>query len=257
QRLDQSVACLQIPLLVESYEEFDYVRERITPRLERVLVEGGFRVLSWGDAGWVHFFTKKPARTLQEIRHMKLLTAAGDPVAEKLYKDFGFRVVPLPYTEVLTALQTGLIEAVQGPPLYALLEQWFGLAENMIDIRWMPLVAATVIREDAWQRIRPEWRDKMLAAAQAAGERMRREIRQLGDDAVPEMRQRGLNVITLDEATFANWQAEADRAYPKLRGEYAPVELFDEVLRLRDEFRRHRPGAGGAVGEATGPQDPE
>ena len=28
-------------------------------------------------------------------------TAAGDPVVEKLYKDFDFRVVPLPYTEVL------------------------------------------------------------------------------------------------------------------------------------------------------------
>jgi len=257
QRLDQSVACLQIPLLVKSYEEFDYIRERIAPRLERMLGQGGFRVLSWGDAGWVHFFTKKPASTLQEIRNMKLLTAAGDPVVEKLYEDFGFRVVPLPYTEVLTALQTGLIEAVQGPPLYALLEQWFGLAGNMIDIRWTPLVAATVIREDSWQRIRPEWRDGMLAAAHAAGERMRREIRQLGDDAVPEMRKRGLNVITVDAATLANWQAEAERAYPKLRGEYAPAELFDEVLRLRDEFRRHDTGAGSAVGEAIGPQDPE
>jgi TRAP-type C4-dicarboxylate transport system substrate-binding protein len=258
QRLEPGVACLQIPLMVESYEEFDFIRDRIAPRLESLLVERNFRVISWGDAGWVHFFTKAPARTLQDIRQMKLLTAAGDPVVEKLYKDFGFRVVPLPYTEVLTALQTGLIEAVQGPPLYALLEQWFGLAGNMIDIKWTPLVAATVVREDTWERIRPEWREGMLAAAHAAGVRMRREIRKLGDDAVPEMRKRGLNVITVDEANFAGWREEADKAYPKLRGEeYAPADLFDEVQRLRDEFRRQGASSGAVAGEATGSRDPE
>lgn len=257
QRLEPGVACLQIPMMVDSYEEFDYVRDRIAPRLESLLVKNDVRVLSWGDAGWVHFFTKEPARTLKEIRGMKLLTAAGDPVVEQLYKDFGFRVVPLPYTEVLTALQTGLIEAVQGPPLYALLEQWFGLAGNMIDIKWTPLVAATVIREDTWQRINPEWREGMLRAARAAGERMRKEIRQLGDDAIPEMRKRGLNVIHVDEATFSDWRAEADKAYPKLRGAYAPAELFDEVLRLRDEFRRSASGAGNAAAEAVEARDPE
>lgn len=251
QRLEPGVACLQIPLMVESYEEFDYIRDRIAPRLESMLVKRNFRVLSWGDAGWVHFFTKKPAKSLQEIRSMKLLTAAGDPVVEKLYRDFGFRVVPLPYTEVLTALQTGLIEAVQGPPLYALLEQWFGLASNMIDVKWTPLVAATVIREDTWNRINPVWREGMLEAAHAAGARMRTEIRKLGDDAVPEMRKRGLNVIEVDEATFAGWKEEAEKAYPKLRGEYAPADLFDEVKRLRDEFRRQN------AGEATGSQASE
>ncbi len=250
QRLEPGVACLQIPLMVESYEEFDFIRDRIAPRLESLLVARGFRVLSWGDAGWVHFFTKKPAKTLDDIRKMKLLTAAGDPVVEKLYRDFGFRVVPLPYTEVLTALQTGLIEAVQGPPLYALLEQWFGLAGNMIDIKWTPLVAATVIREQNWQRIPPEWREGMLAAAQAAGARMRREIRKLGDDAVPEMRKRGLNVVTIDDATFAAWRQEADKAYPKLRGGYAPADLFDEVQRLRDEFRKKEAEAASAAGDA-------
>jgi TRAP-type C4-dicarboxylate transport system substrate-binding protein len=64
------------------------------------------------------------------------------------------------------------------------------------------------------------------------------EIRELNEDAIPAMQKRGLNVIQVDEATLAHWRSEADKTYPELRGRYAPADLFDEVQRLRDEFRQ-------------------
>jgi TRAP-type C4-dicarboxylate transport system substrate-binding protein len=224
--------------LFDSYEELDYVRDRLTPRLERRFGAQGFVVLNWSDAGWIHFFTREPARTPDDLRKLKLLTSAGDPKTEKLYKEFGLRVVPLPYTEVLMALETGLIEAVQGPPLYAMLDQWFGLARNMTELRWAPLVGATVIRKDAWEQIPPAWRTEMLASARTAGDELRDTIRALGEEAVPEMEKRGLNVVHLDEAALQQWRKESEKAHPKLRGAYAPADLFDEAVRLRDEFRR-------------------
>ena len=249
-RIEPGIAALQIPLMFESYEELDYVRDRLAPRLESRLEEKSFTVLNWGDAGWVHFFSTKPVSTLDDIRGLKLLISAGDPETEELYATFGFRVVPLAYTDVLTSLQTGLIEAVQGPPLYAMIEQWFGLASNMIDIRWAPLVGATVIRTETWEKIPAEWREPMLRAARDAGRRLRGEIRRLGEDSVAEMQKRGLNVTELDETTRALWRAEADAAYPKLRGSYAPADLFDEVSRLCDQFRAGSP-------QPTGPGLPE
>jgi TRAP-type C4-dicarboxylate transport system substrate-binding protein len=239
-RIEPGVSCLQIPLMLESYEELDYVRDRIAPRLESMFEERGYKVLNWSDAGWVHFFTKKPAATPDDLRELKLLTSAGDPETEQLYKDFGLRVVPLPYTEVLVGLETGLIEAVQGPPLYALLDQWFGLATNMTDLNWIPLVGATVMRTDTWARIPEQWRAEMLETAQTAGRDLRAKIRRLGEEAVPEMQKRGLTVVRVDIAT---WRSRTFEAYPKLRGRYAPADLFDEVERLRDEFRARGAGA--------------
>jgi TRAP-type C4-dicarboxylate transport system substrate-binding protein len=139
---------------------------------------------------------------------------------------------------VLTALQTGLVEAVQGPPLYAMVEQWFGLANNMIDVKWSPLVAATVLRKESWEKIPLELRQPLLEAARVAGRRLLGEIRGLNDDAIPAMQKRGLNLIQVDEVTLAVWRSEADKSYPELRGRYAPADLFDEVQRLRDEFRQ-------------------
>ena len=236
-RIEPAISCLQIPLMLDSYEELDHVRDQLAPRLEGMFEEKGFRILNWADAGWVHFFTKRPASTLDDMRGMKLLTSAGDPETEVLYKDFGFQVVPLPYTEVLTALQTGLIEAVQGPPLYAMVEQWFGLATNMTEVKWAPLVGATVISNRAWERIPANMRPELLEAARSAGRRLLTEIRQLNEDAVPAMTKRGLNVVHLDAAALSSWFSEAKDAYPKLRGRYVRADLFDEVERLRDEFR--------------------
>jgi TRAP-type transport system periplasmic protein len=255
-RIDSSIACLQVPLMIDSYDELDYVVEKITPRLEAQVEKRGFKILFWSDAGWVHFFTKKPAATVADLRALKMLTSAGDPETEKLYKDFGFRVVPLPYTEVLMGLETGLIEAVQGPPLYAMLDQWFGVAKNMTDLNWTPLVGATVIRKETWDAIPQRFQAPMIEAARAAAKKLQEKIRKLDTDAVPEMAKRGLRVVAVDDKARAAWRTEAEAAWPKLRGRYTPADLFDEVRRLRDEYRagkRTPPAAPAApAGAAAG-----
>jgi TRAP-type C4-dicarboxylate transport system substrate-binding protein len=237
-RIDKSIACLQIPMMFRSYEELDYVRERIAPRLEQKLEEKGFKLLHWADAGWVHTFTKKPARTPGDLQKMKLFTAAGDPETEKLYKEFGYHVVPLSQTDMIPSLQTGMIEAFNLPPLYTLINESYRQAPHMIGVKWTPLIAGTLIDLKVWQQLPEKYRPQMLEAARRAGNRLRSEIRKLGEDSIVEMQKRGLNVADLDTAQLAEWQLEAEKAYPKLRGRYTPADLFDEVQRLRDEFRK-------------------
>ena len=246
--IDKSVASFQIPMMLDTYAELDYVLEHLTPRVEERLLEKGFVVLNWGDVGWVRFFTKEPAETPDDIRPMKLFTTAGDPETEQLYKEFGFHPIPLAATDVLPSLQTGLIDAFDVPPLFALLEQSFALANHMIDIRWAPLVGATVVRQRAWEKIPEEWRGPMLEAARQAGAARREEIRRMDREAIDEMAKRGLNVVELDDETRALWREEAEKAYPRLRGNLIPEDLFDEVKRLRDRFRKEQ-----VVAETTNP----
>ena len=236
-QIDKAISCLQIPLMFDSFEELDYVRARISDQLENRLEERGFKLLHWGDVGWVHSFTTEPARTLDDLRKLKLFTHAGDPEMESLYKEFGFRVVPLSLTDIITSLQTGMIEAVSLPPIYALLNESYRLAPNMASLRWTPLVGGTVISLKTWEQVPQELRPRMLESAIKVGDLLRDEIRQMDGDAVAEMEKRGLQVIDLNQDELELWQKEAEDAYPRLRGRYAPADLFDEVRRLRDQFR--------------------
>ena len=89
--IDSSVDCLNIPMLFASYEELDYVRNGIAAELEQRLAHKHFKVLSWAEGGWIYFFTKVPVRTPDDLRKLRLWTAAGYPEAEKLSKRWVFR----------------------------------------------------------------------------------------------------------------------------------------------------------------------
>lgn len=240
--IEPAVKCLQLPLMFESYEELDYVRDRVAPKLEAMIEKRGFVVLNWGDVGWVHFFTKTPALRLDDMRKLKLFTWAGDDQVVELWKTNGFRPVALAATDILTGLQTGLIEALPTTPLYALLNQSFGLASNMNDIKWAPLIGATVISKATWDSLPAADRDNMLKAARDAGQSLRGGIRRMGEEAIVAMQKRKLNIVHADAQVVADWRREAEAVYPKLRGKMVPADLFDEVFRLRQEYRR-RPGA--------------
>jgi TRAP-type C4-dicarboxylate transport system substrate-binding protein len=236
--IEPGVMCLQIPMMLSSYEELDYVRDRIAPRLEKMIEARGFLVLNWGDAGWVHFFSRKPVARLDDMRQMKLFTWAGDNDALELWKANGFRAVPLAATDILSGLQTGLIDAVPTTPLYALLNQSFALARYMSDVKWAPLVGATVIARATWEKLPAGERGQMLKAARDAGQDLRGGIRKMGDDAVAAMQKRKLVVTHIETAALEDWRKQTENAYPKMRGHMIPADLFDEVRRLRDEYHR-------------------
>jgi len=201
---------------------------------ERIIDGKGFAVLNWSDGGWAQFFTKQPAKTIDDLRKQKLWISAGDAKTERLYKQFDMQVVPLPLSEVATGLQSGLIEAVTVPPLYAMLDGTFQRAPYMTDLKWAPVIAGTVVSKQAWEKIPADLRPKLANAAAEAGESTRSRIRQLGEDAVTQMKQRGLNIVEADRAA---WKKEVEDGLPKLRGVLAPADLFDEAIRLRDEYR--------------------
>jgi len=244
--IDSAVTSLEVPMMLNSYEELDYVRDHISARLEKGLLQRGFVVLNWGDAGWVHFFTKTPAMKPDEIRKMKLCVLQGDNSTFELYKINGFRPVALAATDILTGLQTGLIDAFQSPPLFALSNQWFGGAKNMLDINFAQLVGATLIDKDVWNKIPPAIQKDLLMSARNAGVALREEIRKSEAGSVPIMQQFGLNVVHPDAKAMGEWRQLAEGIWPKLRGTMVPADLFDEVKRLRDEFRKTHPVATAA-----------
>jgi TRAP-type C4-dicarboxylate transport system substrate-binding protein len=244
--IDTAVSALQIPMMFRSWEEVDAVREQIRPALERRLEEKGFIVLNWGDAGWVMFFAKQPFTTPADMKKLKLFVWAGDNQAIDMWKSAGYQPVPLSSTDILTGLQTGLINAFDTTPLLALSSQWFGLAKHMLDLKWAPLLGATIIHKKTWDKIPAETREAMRHAAAEAGERLKADIRAANDKAIDAMKERGLTVHASSPEIEAAWTREAEGIYPKIRGTLIPAETFDEVKRLRDAYRASAAAGKGA-----------
>lgn len=236
--IEPSVTAIQnMPLMFRSLDELDYVRGKLQSDLESRFQAKGFVVLFWGDAGWVRFFSRQAALRPDDFQKLKMFTLAGNNNQIDLMKAAGWRPVPLEYTDTLTALQTGLIDAVPTTPFYALAGQFYGPTPHMLEINWAPLVGGAVIRKDAWESFPPATREFLLRAALDAGEQIKARSRAESEESVEAMKKRGLVVHTLPPQIEAEWRKTADAVYPKIRGTLVSAEMFDEVERLVGEYR--------------------
>lgn len=239
--IDKSVYALGVPLMYASYDEVYAVLEQMRPRLEAALEAKGFVVLNWADGGWVHFFTKQPVAVPDDLRKLKLFTWAGDSQSVEVWKAAGFNPVPLPATEIMTGLQTGLVEALGTPPQVAVIAQYFEHAPNMTRLRWQLLLGATLINKSTWERIPRDIRPALLQASREAGAKLQAEIRGSEQRDIDAMQKRGLNVVDVNEQQRAEWQKLVTAIFPKVRGPIVPADAFDEALHHRDEYRKSHP----------------
>jgi len=242
--IDNGASCLQIPMMFDSYEELDYVRDRIAPKLEARLLQKGYVVLYWSDVGWVQFFSTTPVQKLDDLRKLRLFTWAGDATEEELWRATGFRVVPLPATDIVTQLKMHNLDAVPETSLYAEITQLYSLTPYMCDVKWAPLVGATIISRQAWEAIPASQRGPMLAAAHKSGDALKQDIRVQGARAVaammagqPGKKSLKLTVTHPDAAALAEWRKQTEAMYPKMTEKMVPAGLFAEVQKLRDEYR--------------------
>ncbi len=240
--IDDIVSCLNLPLVFDSYEELARVREAVSPRIEASFERRGYKVLGWAEAGWIRFFAREPVRTPDDLRRQRVWTSTGSPQHEALLNEFGFQVVALPSTDMLVGLQTGLIDAIDVPPLFALLDRSFQEADHMTDLDFAPLTAAIVVNLRAWRRVPEDYRDVLERAVDDSVVTLRERIHRAEREAVKEMVARGLEVVELAPEHVAQWKALAESAYPRLSCAREHRDLFDAIMRLEDG------PAGGASG---------
>jgi TRAP-type C4-dicarboxylate transport system substrate-binding protein len=239
-RIDDVFNVFGIPFFFESDAEGEYVLQKMTPYLEQRLDSKGFKMLSWGSAGWVQLFSKKPMASLADIKNAKLFTSQGDDRMTQWYKTNGFRPVALNAGDIPAQLKltTGLIDAAPSPPYPALLLQIFRDAKYMLDVRVAPLYGALVMTNDAWNKIDAPDRPIVLASAKNAEKRFLGEAPKLDADSVATMKTRGLTVTTLDAKAATDFRTEVEKYVKSMRGGIVPAEAYDAALKERDAYRK-------------------
>lgn len=236
----------QMPMLLKSDGELDYVRAHLHDQLATLLDEKGFKLLYWSDIGWVYLFSKTPVRGPDELRPLKIWVWSGDAAWADALRSAGYRPVPLPATEIHTGLQSGLVDTFSTTPVAALSMQWFALAPNMAAMKWAPLTAAVVVSKRAWDRIPEALKPQLIAASDTARADAEVRVRALEEQAVESMKKYGLTVHDIAPEVAADWSTEVEQAYPTLIGKSVPEDIYNQVRALLDEYRaaQAKPSAG-------------
>src|SRR5262249_12985622 len=110
-------------------------------------------------------------------------------------------------------------------------------APYMLDVGFSPVVGATLISKQAWNRISEADRAKISEAALGVETRLRKDVPNGDKLSVALMSSQGLMVT---KAEGNEWKAEAEKLSATMRGQMIPKDIFDAVLKERDAFRQRR-----------------
>ena len=238
QEIEPAVNALQkMPMMFRSWEEVDYVNDRLRPELEKKMLEKGFVVLYWGEGGWVQFFSKTPLNTPEDFKSQRLFAWAGDNNQVEIMKSLGYRPVVIEVADVLPALQTGMIDAAPLATMWSLVYQIDRAAPYMLPVKWVPIVGATVMTRTAWESMRPEAREVLRNMSVTATAKLREHRKNIDEEAMRAMQGRGLKVTELTPETDRAWRQLGAKAWPQIRGHMVPADMFDQVLQLLAEYR--------------------
>jgi TRAP-type C4-dicarboxylate transport system substrate-binding protein len=236
--IDPAVSALQkMPLMYRSLDEAAYVREKLSPELERRLADKGFVVLFWGDGGWVRLFSTEQELLPSDFKKTKVFVTANDVALSELYKSAGFHPVLLEWADVLTSLQTGMVDAVPTIPFHALTNQFYLKTHHMLELNWLPLVGALVINKRSWDALQPAQREALMKSAAECGQELQTNGRQENQASVEAMQKRGLQVHPVGREAEEQWRKFSESLYPNIRGPIVPAAMFDQVVQVLRDYR--------------------
>jgi TRAP-type C4-dicarboxylate transport system substrate-binding protein len=191
----------------------------------------------------VFFFTKPPVGSVDGLKKCKLFVWAGDDEMAQQWRKLGFQPVSLAATDIMTGLQTGMIDAYPTTPLLGLTLQWYRQTPNMIGLGMAPLVGGLIMTKVSWMKIAEPDRAKILEACKAMETRLKVDVPRQDTTAVTEMEKRGLKVNKVTPAEADVFRKTADLFAAGIPGSRVPPEILAMARKARDDFRR-RSGAG-------------
>ena len=238
--VNQYFTAFNYPLLFQDYDDVDFVRSQLKDELYNESEKNGFKLLTMVDVGWVYWFSTDPVYTPSDLKRTKIWTWAGDYKAVQLYEENGFQPIPLTTLDILSGLQTGMINSLGLNTMYALAQQIFGIADNMLDMKWGNLTGAIVVDMRVWNKLKPEYQKLMLNISKNIGKRFQDKNRYGSDDAVNVMKKYGLKVNKPSSEQLTEWYDLIEKMDESFRGSFITTDAYDRLMEIKQLMKARK-----------------
>ena len=185
----------------------------------------GIKGLTYGEEGFRHFFTVNPVNGLEDLKGLKL-RVSSDPVMVGTVESFGANATVVAFTELYSALQTGVVDGAEQPIANYKSNAFPEVAPNLIlDGHQLGLIEI-VITNDAWDQLTEAQQACVTAAADYAADFNANLSASKEAEVLDELKADGVNVVEVEDKT--PWQeAVKDVVANAIKGN---EDLYQKIL---------------------------
>ena len=226
-----------LPFVFESWEEMRYVRDRMDERLESGFADLNF--VTFGIAGsFSVVLSNVPISRYEDMKGKKVWLPQGDFVSYEAMRKLQLSPVALPVTDVLTGLQTGLLDIAAIPPEVAVALQWHTRVKYVTNMPVAFAMTFLAISKRTFDRLSAEDQAVVQEVLSDVYAKLDAQAPAESENAMQALSNIGIENVEPEDGQFAELQqamSEFNREMA-LDGAY-PVELYDEMLGYIEEFR--------------------
>lgn len=228
-----------LPMLFTSQEEVAYVRQRMDEQLARGLEQAGLVSFGVAGGGFARIFANQAITGTETLRGRKIWVPDGDRISAAAMEALRLAPVQLPITDVLTGLQTGLLDIVAAPPVGVIALQWHTRVKFMTDVPLMYTMGLMAVDAAAFNRLGPE--DQATFREVMGGVYRRLDQQSAADDQAAQkaIQATGIKLVTAAPADVAAWSEAAGTANRRLAAEGVySAQLLAQLEGYLREYRQ-------------------
>jgi TRAP-type transport system periplasmic protein len=239
--ISPNVRILDSPFLFRSYDEVDMVYDKFGERFAQEFYDNGYVLLGWAEVGFVYVFSNVPIRRPEDMRGVKMWMWEGDPIAEAMFRALNINPIPLSVTDVMTSLQTRMIDAVYTSPLAAIALQWFTRVRYMLDFPLADASGAVLLSRRYFDRLPEDLREILLRNGREYMSKLTSMSREENQRSITAIRNAGVQIVDPPASEEVRKYEEVGReARRSLTGRLFTREFLIEVEHAIEEYRSQK-----------------
>ncbi len=228
---------LGIPFFFNSYEEVDYLKQELFPRFQKEFDKKNLVLVAMSEVGFIYTMSQKPITTLDQLKKSKAWAPEGDPISKALLESVGLTPVPLSIPDVLTSLQTGLINTTFNSFYGSIALQWFTRVSYITDIPFVYAYGAFVLDKKSFSKLPDEYARMMFSVAEKHFAKLLIDTRQSNKEALQVLQDNDISLVKLAPESKTELLNYREMTVEKLVGDAFSEDIYLETVEYLKKFR--------------------
>ena len=212
---------LNLPFMLGSAQEADAIldgpfgQNLLTKLPERGLIGLGF----WENGFRQVTNSRRPVNRAEDFNGLKL-RVIQTPLFIETFRTLGANATPLPFPEVYTALEQRVVDGQENPIATILSSKFYEVQKHIVVSNHIYSTWALLMSKRFWDRLSADERAIITEAAEEAKTFERNTIRAFEAKALEELKSRGMEVTTLNEAEVAKLRERTKPVWDRFTAEF-------------------------------------